>query len=191
MPSTASAITLPILAGVLLFTTWACSGGSSGSTSSGTSSSTSGTPSGGSSGGSTATLQPANATVTEGQTLQYQVTPAPATGTATWVVQPASGGTLTAAGLFTATGTPGAYTIVCEGTGGSTLATTQVTIQAAAAPAVVTPNALAAPGGQATSASGLNLSSVLGESFPAVMSEDASGLYQIRSDFDPVPQTQN
>jgi hypothetical protein len=118
------------------------------------------------------------------QTLQYTATGA--TGTVTWSVAPAAGGTFDAKGLFTASTAVGAYTVTATWPSGLTAATS-LDVIAAPAGGLGNLNLIEANGGDQRNAAGtLENTTIIGESVGAT-STNASGTLQNRSGFTPPP----
>ena len=135
------------------------------------------------------TVSPAQASLAPGQTLQFAAT-TPWGGSVAWSVVPAAGGSFSANGLFTASGTQGNYTIVAMWNGDVRYtATATATILPPPPPSVSTPDLVSASGGQQGSANGqIQNLAVVGEPVPAVQAADASGTTQVRHGFKPSGQ---
>ncbi len=132
------------------------------------------------------TLSPATATLAPGQTVQFTAV-IPWGGSATWAVLPATGGTFSGNGLFTASVTQGTYRIVAMwNTDVRYTATASATILAPAPAADSTPDIVSASGAQQSGASGQSKNTaVVGEAVPAKRANDASGTLQLRHGFRP------
>ena len=135
------------------------------------------------------TISPAVATVSVGQSLQFTAV-IPWGGTATWSVVPATGGTFTPSGLFTAATAPGSYRIVAMWNGDVRYtAMAQATILPPPPPAVSRPDIAAASGSQQGSASGgVQNAAVVGEPVVATRSADANATEQVRHGYNPSGQ---
>lgn len=131
-------------------------------------------------------LTPPSATLAVGQTLQFTAA-TPWGKDVTWSVLPASGGTITAGGRFTASGAPGRYTIVAIWKNDARYtATAATTIVAAPPPAELNPDLVQTPGAAQGSTDGkLANHAILGEATPPVVSKDASGVTEVRHGFAP------
>ena len=135
------------------------------------------------------TVSPAVATLSVGQSLQFTAV-IPWGGTATWSVVPATGGTFTPAGLFTAAAAPGDYRIVAMWNGDVRYtALAQATVLPPPPPAVSRPDIAAASGSQQGSASGgVQNAAVVGEPVVATRSADGSATAKVRHGYDPSGQ---
>jgi hypothetical protein len=133
-------------------------------------------------------ITPATARVTPGQTLQFSASSPWGRG-ATWSVQPATGGTITAAGAFTASSVLGQYQIVALWTQDVRYtATATVMVVAPGTPAVINPNLVQASGlPQASSNGAIRNAPVVGESVPAQKAASATGSLEVRHGFEPPP----
>ena len=136
--------------------------------------------------GQVMTISPAVATLAPGQTQQYTAT-TPWGSSSTWTVVPATGGTFSATGLFTAATTPGSYRIVAMWNGDVRYsATAQATILPPPPPAVIKPDVVSASGSQQGSASGsIQNAAVVGEPVAARSAADTSATAQVRHGYDP------
>ncbi|NTW87270.1 MAG: hypothetical protein HGB30_14025 [Holophagaceae bacterium] len=135
------------------------------------------------------TVSPAVASLSVGQSLQFTAS-IPWGGTATWSVVPATGGTFTSGGLFTAAAAPGSYRIVAMWNGDVRYtALAQATILPPPPPAVSRPDIAAASGSQQGSASGqVQNAAVVGEPVVAARSADGSATAKVRHGYDPSGQ---
>ena len=133
------------------------------------------------------TVSPAVASLSAGQSLQFTAV-IPWGGTATWSVVPATGGTFTPAGLFTASTTAGSYRIVAMWNGDVRYtAMAQATVLPPPPPAVSRPDIAAASGSQQGSASGqVQNAAVVGEPVVAARSADGSATAKVRHGYDPL-----
>jgi len=131
-------------------------------------------------------IAPASATLTAGQSLQFKVE-GPAGSEARWTVQPEGGGTVTDAGLFTASGSPGQYTLVAMARKDVRFtATASITLLPPPPPADSSPGLVQASGTQQASPNGLLRNGGLaGEPIPSRESKDAGGYLQTRHGFTP------
>ena len=143
-------------------------------------------------------ITPAVATVVAGQTSSFTATSS-TTGTVTWKVVPATGGTITAAGLFRAAKSLSQCQITAQwrptdaASLSFTSATALVSVVAQPLPAVSSPNYTQASGTQQTAnGTALTNASVVGEAFPAALATSANQTEQLRDDFlPPEPATTN
>ncbi len=137
----------------------------------------------------TQTILPSNPILAAGQTVQFQASTSWGSQ-ATWTVTPASAGTITALGLFTASGLPGSYTVTATGpqslvaslSPGSLV--TNLTILQSPAPAQTSPN-LALASGASQTAAGFANAAVVGEVVPAITSTSADLTLVVRHGFQP------
>jgi hypothetical protein len=136
-------------------------------------------------------ITPAVATVVAGQTSSFSASSS-TTGTVTWKVEPATGGTITAAGLFTAASSLGQCQISAQwrptdsGALAWTSATAIVSVVAQPLPAVSSSNYTQASGTQqSANGTALTNASVVGEAFPAALAASANQTEQLRDDFLP------
>lgn len=108
-----------------------------------------------------------------------------------WTITPPGGGTITAAGMFTASSTPGAYTIEVHLTqNASVSATTQVTVLPFPNLSGLSADLDQAEGSAQTAQGGfLNNSPVAGEPEQATVSGSANGFISVRSGFTPPAQS--
>ena len=134
----------------------------------------------------TVTLSPAIPTVITGQSLQLQLN-SPWSTDAFWSVLPASAGTITADGLFTASQTPGSCTILAVWTQDVRYtASVGLTIYLPPVSLVTTPNFVQGPGSQqATPGGAVTNGDIVGENVPATTSTSANGVIQNRAGFTP------
>jgi hypothetical protein len=137
-------------------------------------------------------VNPSSITVAAGSTTTFTAlyTPsAPAGGSLTWSVLPASGGSITSAGVYTASGTGGAYTVVATWTPSSSAAGAAIsgsaTVQILPAPQLgfqLNPNFIQSSG--ANQANGvIQNGAVAGQLVPSVTLADPSGNVQTRTGF--------
>ncbi len=135
------------------------------------------------------TVSPAEATLSVGQSLQFTAV-IPWGGTATWSVVPATGGTFTPGGLFTAASAPGSYRIVAMWNGDVRYtASAQATVLPPPPPAVSRPDVVSANGSQQGSASGaVQNAAVVGEPMVVRTAADASATVQVRHGYTPSGQ---
>jgi len=148
---------------------------------------------------SSLSVNPASITVAAGSTTTFSAiyTPtAPAGGSLTWAVLPATGGTITSAGIYTASGTSGAYTVVATWTPSNSAAgakmSASATVDVLPVPQLgfqLNPNFIQSPG--ANQASGaIQNGAVAGQLVPSVTLADPSGNVQTRTGFTvPAPCT--
>ncbi len=131
-------------------------------------------------------ITPASATVIAGQTQQFSAS-SPWGGGATWSVLPASAGSITANGTFTASATMGQCQIVAMWNSDVRYtATASVSVVASPAPAQINPSLVQTSGILQTSSSGTTRSTpVIGEAIPARTAATPSGTEQVRHGFDP------
>ena len=113
-------------------------------------------------------ITPGTASVAPGQTLQFSAN-APLGNGITWSVQPATGGSITSAGLFTASSTQGQYQVLAMWNRDVRYtASATVTILPPPPVAVITPTLVQASGVQQTvPGTGIAHAVVVGESVPA------------------------
>jgi hypothetical protein len=133
-------------------------------------------------------ISPATAQLAPGQSLQFT-----ASGTweggLTWTVLPTSGGTITAAGLFTASGTPGAVQVLAVWSRDVRYAATaQATILPPPPTSISTPSLVSASGKRQASTTGASTNtSVAGEAVVPITAKDASQYYELRHGFSLLP----
>ncbi len=132
------------------------------------------------------TVSPAVASVAPGQTLQFTAT-IPWGGSATWAVLPATGGTFTGNGLFTASAVQGQYRIVAMWNSDVRYtASATATVLPPPLPADSTPDLVSASGAQSAGGPApTRNTAVVGEPVPATRAADASGTLQVRHGFRP------
>ncbi len=113
-------------------------------------------------------ITPGTVSVAPGQTLQFSAN-APLGNGITWSVQPATGGSITSAGLFTASSTQGQYQVLAMWNRDVRYtASATVTILPPPPVAVITPTLVQASGVQQTvPGTGIAHAVVVGESVPA------------------------
>lgn len=129
-------------------------------------------------------ITPGDAATAIGQTLQFQAA-TPWGGEAQWSVVPATAGTITPGGLFTASANLGTYTVLAVWSKDVRYtASARVTVLPAPPPAVSTPGLVQAFGAQQTGGSFTN-SAVGGEPVPAVTSTSLSQTFQVRHGYLP------
>ncbi len=140
-------------------------------------------------------VTPAKVTVAAGSTTDFKgvFTPtAPTGGSLTWSVAPATAGTVSSAGVFTASSNPGKYSVIATWT--PAVVTAKVVIidgsakvEILAVPqlaSVNSPDMVQASGGSQTNGAIQNVA-IVGQPFPSVTSEDAAGNIQVRTGFTP------
>ncbi len=139
--------------------------------------------------GQVMSISPAVATLAPGQALQFTAN-IPWGGSATWSVVPASGGSFSPTGLFTASTTQGSYRIVAMWNGDVRYsATAQATILPPPPPTTSKPDVVSASGSQQGSASGgVQNAAVVGEAVPVHSAADASATRQVRHGYNPEPK---
>jgi hypothetical protein len=132
------------------------------------------------------TVTPAAATVIAGQTQQFSAVSPWGSG-AVWSVLPATGGSFSANGTFTASSTAGQYQIVAMWNNDVRYtATASVSIVPPPLPAQINPNLVQAFGVRQASGSGTTRNTpVVGEAVPARTAATPSGTEQVRHGFDP------
>lgn len=135
------------------------------------------------------TVSPGVATLAPGQTLQFTAS-IPWGGSASWSVLPASGGSFSGNGLFTASGSQGQYRIVAMWNDDVRYtAAATATILPPPPPAESTADLAPASGAQQGSATGQTRNTaVVGEAVPAARAAGASGTLQLRHGFRPAGQ---
>jgi hypothetical protein len=142
-------------------------------------------------------ITPAFATVVEGQTAVF--TTNSTTGNVTWAVVPGTGGSINAAGTFTASSSVGQVQILARwspadsGILTSTSAAATVSVVVPPLPAVSSSSYAQASGTQqAANGTTLTNASVVGEAFPASLAASANQSEQLRDGFlPPEPATTN
>ena len=138
-------------------------------------------------------VTPSNPTLAAGQSLQFHAT-APWGSGAQWSVTPASAGTITPGGLFTAADSAGTCTVLAAWAQDVRYAaSTVVTIVPARPPAVSSPDYVQASGAGQATAGGATLNyAIVGEPTTAVTSTSANQVLQVRHGFQPpVPALPN
>jgi hypothetical protein len=137
-------------------------------------------------------VNPASITVPAGSLTTFAALFAPTSpqgGTLTWTVSPANGGTVTSAGLYTASGTAGNYVVAATWT--PTVPGAGTSITGSASVVVLPPaqlvgelntNLVQASGGVQVF-SVIQNSAVVGQPVPFITSTDSSGNVQSRSGF--------
>ncbi len=132
------------------------------------------------------TVSPTAASLAPGQTVQFTAV-IPWGGNATWSVQPATGGTFSGSGLFTASAIQGSYRIVAMWNNDVRYtASATAMILPPAAPAESSVDLTSASGAQQTGATGASKNSaVVGEAMPATRATDTSGTLVLRHGFRP------
>ena len=131
-------------------------------------------------------VTPAVATVIAGQTQQFSAVSPWGSG-ATWSVLPATGGSFSPNGTFTASATAGLYQIVAMWNNDVRYtATASVSVVPPPLPAQMNPNLVQAFGVRQTSNGGASRNTpVVGEAIPARTAATPSGTEQVRHGFDP------
>lgn len=120
-----------------------------------------------------------------GQTVQFSAS-VPWEGGVTWSVLPASAGTISATGLFTASAAPGAATVFAVWSKDVRYtASTGVNVLPPPAPAESSPNLAQASGAQQTAGAGIANAALVGEAVPSTTSVSANGAIQVRHGFTP------
>jgi hypothetical protein len=134
----------------------------------------------------TVKLLPTTPTVIIDQSLQFQLS-TPWSADAIWSVQPATAGTITRSGLFTAAQTPGTCTVLAVWAQDVRYtASAQLTIYPPPAPIVTTPNFVQASGNEETTPGGaISNGEIVGEAIPAIVSGSADQFIQVRHGFSP------
>lgn len=121
-----------------------------------------------------------------GQTVQFSAS-TPWGNEVTWSVLPASSGTISTTGLFTASASRGAATVFAVWSKDVRYtASTGISVLSPPAPAEASPNLTQASGAQQT-VPGTNLANaaVLGEAVPAATALSTNGAIKVRHGFDP------
>jgi hypothetical protein len=137
-------------------------------------------------------VDPAAITVDAGSTTTFTGVFAPVSptdGSLTWSITPVDGGTITDAGVYTASATAGPYTILATWTPPNSTAAVilkgSASVAVLAVPqldSVISPDQVQASGGNQT-AGAIQNGAVVGEGIPAVLAVDSSGDIQVRSGF--------
>jgi hypothetical protein len=136
----------------------------------------------------TMTILPASPTLYAGQSVQFSAS-TPWGNETQWSVLPATAGIITASGLFSASTTPGPCTVLAVWSKDVRYtASTSVTVAAAPAAAVISPNLVQAFGAQQT-VPGTTLANgaVVGEPVPATTATTTSQAIKVRHGFDTPP----
>lgn len=134
-------------------------------------------------------IAPATATVIVGQSLQFSAS-SPWGGGARWSVLPATGGSIDAGGVFTASTAPGEYQIVAMWNNDVRhTATASASVVPAPPPAVLSTGLVQASGlNLQTSVDGfIRNAAIAGEPVPARRAASANGTVQVRHGFYPPP----
>lgn len=132
------------------------------------------------------TVSPAQASLAPGQSIQFSAT-SPWGQEVVWTVLPATGGTFTPAGVFTASATQGHYTIVARLSQdirytGTALAT----VLPPPAPPEISPDVVSASGSSQASASGaIQHAAVVGEPHVITQVADSTQTSTVRHGFNP------
>ncbi|GLH74419.1 hypothetical protein GETHLI_29210 [Geothrix limicola] len=132
------------------------------------------------------TVLPEAPTVVAGHTLQFSAS-TPWGNDVIWSVVPASEGSISTTGLFTASGPPGTATVFAVWAKDVRyVASTRVTILAPAPPAVISPHLVQAFGAaQTVPGTAISNAVVGGETVPAKTAASANEAIQVRHGFDP------
>lgn len=132
------------------------------------------------------TVSPAQATLAPGQSMPFRAS-SPWGGTVVWSVLPATGGSFTGGGVFTASAAPGQYAIVARlredirYTG-----TAQATVLPPPPVAVISPDVVSASGSQQGSTTGgIRNASVVGEPVVAHSAEGPRATEEVRHGYTP------
>ena len=140
----------------------------------------------------TLTVSPASITAPAGSATTFTgvfAPTAPAGGSLTWSITPVDGGTITSAGIYTASSTAGKYSIVATWT--PSLSSEAIILKGSAAvnllavpqlDAVITPDQVQASGAT-QSAGAIQNGAVAGQGIPSVLSTDSGGNTQVLSGF--------
>jgi hypothetical protein len=135
-------------------------------------------------------VSPSSMTVAAGSTSRFTASFTPSLaegGTVTWSVNPANGGTITNAGVYTASATAGKYTVVATWTNpfvGTTMSSS-ATVEVLPVPqteAVLNTDFVGASG-TAQAYGSIQNTAIAGQLVPSMTSTDASGNVQTRSGF--------
>ncbi len=134
----------------------------------------------------TMTIQPSAPFLIAGQTVQFSAQ-TPWGNEALWSVLPATAGIFTPGGQFTASATPGSATVYAVWAKDVRYtASTGLTILAAPAPAVTSPNLVQAFGAQQTvPGTAITNGAVVGELVPATTAASTNQGIQVRHGFEP------
>lgn len=138
-------------------------------------------------------VNPSSVTVAAGSMTAFSAmyTPTvPTGGSLTWSVTPTSGGSITSAGLYTAPGTTGTYTVIATwnpsspGTGASVSGSATVGVLPAPQPGAELNDDLIQASVSNQASGTIQNGTATGQLVPSVILTDASGNIQIRSGFD-------
>jgi hypothetical protein len=134
-------------------------------------------------------IQPKSPVLIAGQSLQFHAS-TPWGTESTWSVLPASAGTISPTGLFTASVTPGTcMVLVVWSKDVRYAARTGVSILPAPPTEVISPHLVQAYGAQqSVSAGGLGNGAVVGEPIQATVATTANQSFRVRHGFDPPAQ---
>jgi len=132
------------------------------------------------------TVLPETPSLVAGQTLQFSAS-TPWGSEAIWSVLPATAGTISATGRFTASATPGQATIYAVWAKDVRYtASTGLSILAPPPPAVTSPNFVQTFGAQqAVPGTGVSNGAVVGEAVPAMLAATTDGAIKVRHGFVP------
>ncbi|HJV49323.1 MAG TPA: hypothetical protein VJ549_08625 [Geothrix sp.] len=132
------------------------------------------------------TLLPESPSVVAGQTIQFSAT-TPWGNDVIWSVVPASEGSISSTGLFTASATPGTATVFAVWAKDVRYAaSTTLTVLAPGLPAVISPNLVQAFGTpQTVPGTTISNAAVGGEAIPAKTAASADQSIQVRHGFEP------
>jgi hypothetical protein len=139
------------------------------------------------------TVNPPSATIAAGSATTFTASPSPPPGfSLAWSVNPASGGTITSGGLYTASETAGDFMVVATWIPSTPSAGKGVT--GSATVTVLQPvahnNNLTQASGVIQTAGAIENATIAGERIPSVTSTDPTGNVRVRSGFPiPVPCT--
>ena len=138
----------------------------------------------------TISVSPPSARVAAGATITFTASinaSNPQAGSVTWSINPASGGTITSSGVYTASGNAGSYIVTATwapfNPAGGAAISSSVTVVVLPAPQLVfqlNPNIIQAYGAN-QGAGAIQNGAVAGQLFPSVTSTDPSGNIQSRS----------
>ena len=132
------------------------------------------------------TILPESPSLLPGQTVQFSASTPWGSG-AIWSVLPATAGSISTTGLFTASSTPGHATVYAVWTKDVRYtASTGLSVLAPPAPAEISPNLVQSFGAQQTvPGTAIANAVVVGETIPAVAATTSNGVIQVRHGFDP------
>ncbi|WLT31442.1 Ig-like domain-containing protein [Geothrix sp. PMB-07] len=132
------------------------------------------------------TILPEAPSLLPGQTVQFSAG-TPWGQEVTWSVLPASAGTISTTGLFTASATPGAATVFAVWTKDVRYtASTGVSVLPPPAPAEISPNLTQASGAQqVVTGTDTTNAAVVGETVPSVTAVSVNGAIKVRHGFNP------